>query len=180
MPRLPELNEAKLSPEQKTIYDDIMRLRGRVRGPFAVWLRNAELAAGALKLQELFASQVKTERRLVQLMILVAARFAGAQYAWYIHEPHALQHGISREIVEAIRQRRTPDFTREDERLVYDITLELNTTHQLSEPTFNRGMALFGEEQMVELVSGVGFYAMVAMTLNAFDVAVPDGKKPLE
>ena len=73
MPRLPELNEAKLSPEQKTIYDDIMRLRGRVRGPFAVWLRNAELAAGALKLQELFASQVKTERRLVQLMILVAA-----------------------------------------------------------------------------------------------------------
>ena len=40
-------------------------------------------------------------------------------------------------------------------------------------------MALFGEQQMVELVSGVGFYAMVAMTLNTFDVAVPDGKKPL-
>ena len=46
MPRLSELNEAKLSPEQKTIYDEIMRLRGRVRGPFAVWLRNAELAEG--------------------------------------------------------------------------------------------------------------------------------------
>jgi len=179
MPRLPELNETKLSPEQKVIYDDIMRLRGRVRGPFAVWLRNAELAGGALKLQELFASGVKMERRLIQLMILVAARYAGAQYAWYIHEPHALQHGIAREIVEAIRARRTPDFTHEDERLVYDITLELNTTHRLSDSTFGRGMALFGEQQMVELVSGVGFYAMVAMTLNAFDIAVPDGNKPL-
>ena len=179
MPRLPELDEANLSPEQKIIYDDIMRVRGRVRGPFAVWLRNAELAEGALKLQDLFASRVKLERRLLQLMILVAARFAGAHYAWYIHEPHALQHGISSEIVEAIRDRRTPNFTREDERLVYDITLELNTTHRLSDSTFSRGMAMLDEQQMVELVSGVGFYAMVAMTLNAFDVDLPDGTKPL-
>lgn len=179
MPRLPELNETRLSPEQKTIYDDIKRVRGQVRGPFAIWLRNAELAEGTLKLQDMFASRIKLERRLTQLMILVAARFTGAQYAWYIHEPHALAHGISREIVEAIRERRTPDFTSEDERVVYDITLELNTTHRLSDTTFSRGLALFGEQQMVELVSGVGFYAMVAMTLNAFDVAVPDGKKPL-
>jgi len=177
--RLPELNESNLSPEQKTIYNDIMRVRGRVRGPFAVWLRNAELAEGALKLQDMFASRVKMERRLIQLMILVAARFASAQYAWHIHEPHALQHGISQDIVDAIRERCTPDFSKEDERLVYDITLELNTTQRLSDGTFSRGMALFGEQQMVELVSGVGFYAMVAMTLNAFDVEVPDGKRPL-
>ncbi len=179
MSRLPELNEANLSPEQKSIFDDIMRVRGRVRGPFAVWLRNAELAEGTLKLQDMFASRVKMERRLIQLMILVAARFASAQYAWHIHEPHALQHGISQEIVDAIRERRTPNFAKEDERLVYDITLELFTTHRLSDRTFGRGMALFGEQQLVELVSGVGFYAMVAMTLNAFDVEVPDGKKPL-
>lgn len=179
MARLPELNKERLSPEQHKIYDDIMRVRGRVRGPFAVWLRNAELAEGTLKLQDLFASRVQMERRLIQLMILVAARFASAQYAWHIHEPHALQHGIAPSIVEAIRQRRTPDFTREDERLVYDITLELNTTHGLSDGTFARGMALLGEQQMVELVSGVGFYAMVAMTLNAFAVEVPDGKKPM-
>jgi len=179
MPRLSELNETTLSPEQKSIYDDIMRVRGRVRGPFAVWLRNAELAEGALKLQDMFASRVKMERRLIQLMILVAARFTSAQYAWYIHEPHALQHGISREIVEAIRERRTPAFAREDERLVYDITSELNTTHRLSDATFRRGLKEFGEQQMVELVAGVGFYAMVSMTLNAFDVEVPDGKKPL-
>lgn len=179
MSRLPELNEATISSEQRKIYDDIMRVRGRVRGPFAVWLRNAELAEGTLKLQDMFAARVKMERRLIQLMILVAARFASAQYAWYIHEPHALQHGISQDIVDAIRERRTPNFTKEDERVVYDITLELFTTHRLSDTTFQRGMALFGEQQMVELVSGVGFYAMVAMTLNAFDVEVPDGKKPL-
>ena len=179
MSRLAELDESKLSTEQRRIYDDIKRVRGRVRGPFAIWLRNAELAECALKLQDMFASRTKLERRLVQLMILVAARLANAQYAWFIHEPHALNDGISADIVAAIRARRTPHFTREDERVVYDITLELNTTHGLSDESFNRGMAIFGEQQMVELVSGVGFYSMVAMTLNAFEVSVPADGKPL-
>jgi 4-carboxymuconolactone decarboxylase len=180
MGRLPELAENTLSAEQRKIYDDIKRVRGRVRGPFAVWLRNAELADGAFKLQDMFAARVKLERRLVQLMILVAARGANAQYAWHIHEPHALQHGIAPDIVEAIRQRRTPNFAKEDERLVYDITLELNTTHTLSEATFKRGMEMFDEQRMVELVGAIGFYAMVAMTLNAFDVTVPTAAEPLK
>ena len=179
MSRLPELDEATLAPEQKRIYGEIKRIRGGVRGPFAVWLRNAELGECALKLQDMFASRTKLERRLVQLMILVAARLSNAQYAWFIHEPHALSHGIAADIVEAIRERRTPNFTRDDERVVYDLTLELNSSHGLSEASFNRGMAILGEQQMVELVSGVGFYSMVAMTLNAFDVSVPDGGKPL-
>ena len=110
-----------------------------------VWLRHPELAEYGLKLQDMFASRVKLERRLMQLMILVSARLATAQFAWFIHESHALGEGISSDIVEAIRERRTPNFSRDDERLVYDITLELNLTRTLSEATFNRGMALFGE-----------------------------------
>jgi len=180
MNRLPEIDPNKLNPEQRAIYDRLMRERGHMRGPFAVWLRNAELCDNTLKLQELFASRVKLERRLLELMILVAARLSTAQYAWFIHEPHALRFGISAEIVQAIRERRTPDFTRDDERLVYDMTLELNTARTLSEASYRRGMAMFGEETMVELVSAIGFYSMVAMTLNAFAVSVPDGKKPLE
>ena len=179
MGRLPELDENTLSADQRKVYQRIKSVRGQVRGPFAVWLRNAELGDGALKLQDLFAARVKLQPRLVQLMILVAARFANAQYAWYIHEPHALKHGVAPDVIESIRQRRTPDFEKEDERLVYDITLELNTTHTMSEATFKRGMDMFGEQPMVELVGAIGFYAMVAMTLNAFDVTVPDGKKPL-
>ena len=179
MGRLPDIDPAKLSSEQRAIYDRLMRERGHMRGPFAVWLRNAELCEHTLKLQEMFAARVKLERRLLELMILVAARLATAQYAWFIHEPYALKFGIAPDIVEAIRERRTPNFTREDERLVYDLTMELNTTGTLSEASYQRGMAMFGEQVMVELVSAIGFYAMVAMTLNAFAVAVPDGKKAL-
>jgi 4-carboxymuconolactone decarboxylase len=179
MGRLPEIDETKLSAEQRKIYDQIMRARGHMRGPFAVWLRNAELCENTLKMQEMFASRVSLDRRLLELMILVSARLATAQYAWFIHEPHALKFGISSEIVQAIRERRRPDFTREDERLVYDLTTELNTTRTLSDASFQRGMTMFGEQKMVELVSAIGFYVMVATTLNAFAVSVPNGKEAL-
>jgi 4-carboxymuconolactone decarboxylase len=60
------------------------------------------------------------------------------------------------------------------------MTIELNTAKTVGEANFRRGLELFGEQKLVELVSAIGFYAMVAMTLNAFDVPVPDGKKPFE
>ena len=126
MGRLPDIDATKLSSEQRRIYDQIMAARGHVRGPFGVWLRNAELCENTLKLQEMFASRVKLERRLVQLMILVAARLATAHYAWFIHEPYALNSGIALDIVEAIRERRTPNFTREDERVA--MTSRWNST----------------------------------------------------
>ena len=179
MGRLPDIDEAKLSSEQRRIYDQIKRARGHVRGPFAVWSRNAELCENTLKLQDMFASRVKLERRLLELMILVSARLATAKYAWFIHEPHALKFGISPEIIQAVRERRTPEVSREDERLVYDITLELNTTRSLAEESYQRGMATLGEQAMVELVSAIGFYVMVAMTINAFAVSIPEGKEPL-
>lgn len=180
MQRLPEIDPDKLSPEQRAIYDRMVALRGHMRGPFAVWLRNAELCQHSANLQEMFAGRISLERRLLELMILVAARQATAQYAWFIHEPHALNFGIAPQIVQAIRERRTPDFTNEDERLVYDLTLELNTTRTLSEASYRRGMEMFGEKVMVELVSAIGFYMMVAVTLNAFAVPVPDSKEALE
>src|SRR5262245_36941544 len=179
MARLPEIHEANLSTEQKRMFDEVKRLRGQVRGPFAVWLRNAELADCTLRLQDLFAARVVLERRLVQLMILVSARLASAQFAWYVHEPYAIKEGIAVDVIDAIRHRRTPQFEHDDERLVYDLTLELNATRTLSRASFDRGMRIFGEQKMVELVAAVGFYVMVAMTLNAFEVPVPEEFEPL-
>ena len=84
------------------------------------------------------------------------------------------------EALATIRERRTPDFTREDERLVYDLTMELNQTQTLSEANCRRGIAMLGEQAMVELVGAVGYYTMLALTLNAFNVPCRDAKQPLE
>lgn len=179
MSRLPPVDPADLNNAQRAAYDEILRVRGQVRGPFAIWLTSPELCERALSLQDWFPKQGKLDRRLLELMILVMARSATAQFAWYVHEPHALRLGVSQSVIDAIRERRTPDFDKEDERLVYDITRELDATRTLSQTTYDRGIAMLGAEQMVELVSAVGFYVMVALTLNTFQAPVPGGKLPL-
>ena len=179
MPRLPTVDRDTLPPEQQAAYDEILRVRGQVRGPFAIWLTSPELCQHALALQDWFPKHAKLDRRLLELMILVMARAATAQFAWFVHEPHALRLGVSQAVIEAIRERRTPDFDKQDERLVYDISHELDATKTLSQATYDRGISLLGAEAMVELVSAVGFYVMVAMTLNTFQAPVPGGKVPL-
>ena len=179
MSRLPPVDPAVLPPPKRAAYEEILRVRGQVRGPFAIWLTSPELCERALALQDWFPKRGKLDRRLLELAILVTARAATAQFAWFVHEPHAVRLGIDEQVVAAIRERRTPDFVRDDERLVYDIARELEATRTLSQATYDRGIALLGAEALVELVSAVGFYVMVAMTLNAFGAPVPGGKLPL-
>lgn len=179
-PRLPELDVGQMSDAQKTIYDRIKNVRGNVRGPFAIWIHNPAIAEHALGLQSNMQTNLTLDRRLLELSILVAARRTSAQFAWFAHERHALHFGIAPELVAAIKSRKTPDFDHDDERLVYDATNELIDSFTLSDATFTRGNELLGAVGMVELVSSVGFYMMVAVTLNAFRAPVPGGISPLE
>jgi 4-carboxymuconolactone decarboxylase len=57
--------------------------------------------------------------------------------------------------------------------LVFDLVTELNESRSLSQRSFERGRTGLGLEPLIELVSGVGFYTMAALTLNAFDVRMP-------
>jgi 4-carboxymuconolactone decarboxylase len=181
MTRAPEIERDKLTTEQQKVHDDILRRIPRpapVRGPFAVMLHAPAVADGAIRTYTAFRES-KLERRLVELMILVVARHHGAQYEWSAHEPRALEAGIAPATVAAIRERRTPALVRDDEKLVYDTVTELNATKRLSQASYDRALALLGLEQLVELITGAGFYTMVALTINAFDISVPDGARPL-
>jgi 4-carboxymuconolactone decarboxylase len=179
MARLPSPQRDALSPAQQRVYDLIKETRGNVRGPFAIWLNVPELAEPCLRMQHALNYHSRLDKRLMQLMTLIMARRASAQFAWFIHARHAHELGIENEIVEAIRTNQKPPFIRDDERLVYDIVVELDATRTLSETSYARALSVFGTETLVELVTATGFYAMVAMTLNAFDAPVPGGERPL-
>jgi 4-carboxymuconolactone decarboxylase len=180
MPRAPVLDFDKLNDEQQRVYDAIKaRLRSAtVSGPFAVLLNAPKVANGAITAYGAFRDG-KIEKRLFELMILVVARFTGAQFEWFAHARRALEEGIAPEVVEAIRHRRTPPLMRDDEKMIYDVVSEMCATRTLSQASYDRAAAILGTEKMIELVAGTGFYVMIAMTLNVFDVAVPGGEKPL-
>jgi 4-carboxymuconolactone decarboxylase len=180
MSRVPYLAPEELTPVQKRIHDEIASVRGgAVKGPFAIWLRNPDIADKANQFGNSLRVNGKLDKRLFELMVLVIARHWSAQYEWYAHEQQALKCGISADVVEALRQRRVPRFERDDERLVYDLVTELQDSKTLSQASYDRGVAAFGLDLMIEFVTAIGFYTMVAVTLNAFDAPVPGGKAPL-
>ena len=82
------------------------------------------------------------------------------------------------DIIEAIKERQTPEFANADERAIYTGVKELVETHRMSDSTYSDALAHFDEHGVVDLVGIVGYYIFVALTLNGFEVPVPDAADP--
>jgi 4-carboxymuconolactone decarboxylase len=179
MGRVAKLKPEELTPEQKKLYDDIAGTRGVVGGPFAIWLRQPAIADVANRFGNAVRLHGKLDKRLFELMTIVVARHWGAQYEWFAHVEAGRKAGLTDAVIEPLRTRQEPAFAREDERLVYDVVTELSETRRLSDATYRRALDFFGQDLLIELITATGFYTLVAMMLNAFDVDTPDGSKPL-
>ena len=180
MSRVPPLDPTALTDEQQRVAALIAGARKNVRGPFTIWLRNPALAEHANQFGIALRDSKIFERRLFELVVITVCRAWSVQYAWSSHAPAAETAGVAPEVIEAIRDNRRPDFKREDERTAYDVTTEIMQTKELSEPTYRRAVEMFGVEGTVDLISTVGYYAMVGVFLKSFDVPTPTGDKPLK
>ena len=180
MARIEPLDPAQLTPEQQRIYADIGGARKTVRGPFQIWLRNPPLADHANQFGLALRDHSAIDRRLFELVVITVCRLWTVQYAWASHAPAAEAAGVAPEIITAIRENRRPDFKRDDERLAYDTTVELMETKALSEASYRAAIAQFGLKGTIDLVSTVGYYAMVGITLKAFDVPPLTGEPQLK
>jgi 4-carboxymuconolactone decarboxylase len=78
--------------------------------------------------------------------------------------------------IEAIRTGGTPLFTAKDEALVHRICSEIFRTQRLSDASFNEAIAALGEQGLVEVIGIVGYYTLIANTLNVFQVGLPAGE----
>jgi len=107
----------------------------------------------------------------------VIARFWCAQFEWYAHAPMAMEAGISPDTVEAIRIKQKPALSLEDEILIYDFVTELLEQRTVSQVTYDRAQVMLGDRGVVDLVGIVGYYCLVSVTLNVFDMPLPDGEQ---
>ena len=179
MARIPELKRDELNAEQRRVGEIIYADRGNnYDGPYAVLLRNPELAERANQLGIYLRDGTSLARPLSELAILITARQWNAQFEWHVHENIARKAGLSDQVLAAIKNRQQPEFDTPDQEIVYDYVTELYAKREVSDAVHDRAVELLGEEGIVELVSVTGFYSMVAMTCNAFQPHLPDGKLP--
>jgi 4-carboxymuconolactone decarboxylase len=181
MARIDEVKREQLSPRQQQLHDEFLKSRPRntLTGPFAVLIHTPDIAEPADKLVNYYRQKAKIGRQLVELVIMLVVRSASAQYAWSVHEPHALEQGFSQETIDAIRARKRPAFTRDDEGMVYDFVTELLADKTVSSATFERAKAAFGLDGVIEIVTLAGVYGMIGFVLNVFDVPPQPGVRPL-
>ena len=179
MPRIPELRTDQMSSQQLRVHDEILAgPRSSLQGPFHAWLYSPELADPAQKLGEFCRFSSALPKRLSELAILVIARYWCAQFEWYAHAPMAISAGISAAAVGAIQINEKPILDADDECLVYNFVSELLDSRTVSQSTYDQAETTLGRRGVVDLVGIVGYYCLVSITLNVFEMPLPKGEAP--
>lgn len=177
--RLPPIPPDRMTDAQKKAAADFAALRNSPpTGPFSVLLRVPELMDLAFKWRQHVQLRCVLDQRQAELVILVTARHWTQQYEWNAHQPLAIKAGLKQDVIAALAAGRRPDLMAEDEAILYDVITELQRNHAVSDATYRRALAKFGEAGIVEATSLSGYYAMLAMVMNTARTPLPSGAKP--
>jgi 4-carboxymuconolactone decarboxylase len=178
--RLPRIPPERMTEAQKKAAAEIAEgPRGELRGPFIALLRSPELMTRVQRVGEYLRYQCPLDRRVMEFATLIAARFWAQSYEWQSHYQHAMKAGLKPAIADALAEGRRPPGMAEDEEIAYELLTESLHNKGVSDATYARAVAKFGEAGAVDLVALAGYYLMLAMVLNMARTALPPGRQPL-
>lgn len=179
MPRITLPAPEHMDADQRRVHDKIVSgRRGKIQGPLRAALHNAELADRWQALGELLRYNTTLTPRQSELAILVTGRACRSPFEWYAHRLEAEKIGIEPEVIEALLAETVPSGLAADDTIIVRVAVELNRSNSVSDGTYAEALAQLGERRLVELVALVGYYTMVAMTLNAHEIPLPEGVQP--
>jgi 4-carboxymuconolactone decarboxylase len=177
--RMARLDPAQMTEEQKAAAAELAAgPRGEVRGPFNVMLRSPGLMSPLQKVGEYLRFKCEVDRRIAEMATLIAARQLTQNYEWSAHYPLALKAGLKAEVADAIAEGRRPRGMAEDEEITYDLLTELFNNRCVSDATYDRAVAKFGERNLVDIVAIGGYYQLLGMLMNTARTQLPEGKEP--
>jgi len=165
---------------QKKAVADYKALRGAdlTGPPWSVLLRVPDQIVPALQIRLHYLNRSVLGPRLTELAILTAARKWTNNWEWNAHSAAAATAGLNADIMTALADGRRPDRMAEDEALVYDFSLELQNNQSVSDATYAKAVAKFGEPGVVELASIQGYYAYLAMVMNVARITTQPNAEP--
>ena len=175
--RLKLLSPGEMNEDQKKTYDEaIAGKRGAAPAPMMAWLNSPEMARHATRLGEQLRFNTLFPPKLSEIAILVTARHWTSHYEWFAHKRLALAGGMDLQIIEAIRDRRTPTFDDPKGQMIYDVAKSLHEGHGVSKTLYDQAVQVLSERGIVEIIGLCGYYTMVSMTLNTFEFDLPEGE----
>jgi 4-carboxymuconolactone decarboxylase len=186
MDRLAPRPRSELDDAGQDLYDALVESRGdqivgadgALLGPFNAWVQAPRIGTRLAALGSSLRYEMSLDRRLIELAIITVGSHFKAEFEWYAHSAMARHHGVAEDVIASLAAGAKPTFQDETQRVVHQVASELVTTGFLSEATHASAQSQLGDVPLVELVTLCGYYTLVSFTLNAFDVALPQGAEP--
>ncbi len=185
--RLPLIPHAALNSEQRLLYDDMKKgietnfkgfkaiaNDGTLIGPWNPWLHYAKFGGPVWELVKALSTSPKLPKPIREVAILVTGAKFKSAYELYAHVLVAELRGLSDNKISTIVAGQRPGDLTHDEGIAYDVASALVSGGVLPELCYKQAVSAFGDEGAAELTYLVGLYCMVSVTLNAFDVPVPE------
>ncbi|NOT24627.1 MAG: carboxymuconolactone decarboxylase family protein [Acidobacteria bacterium] len=165
--RMPRIPAEQMTAEQKQAVTDFMRLRNTttLNGSFATLLRSPELMIRTSAIGEYVRRSV-LPAPLYEFVVLITARQFDQQYVWDAHYKPAQALGMSQTLLDELTAGKTPTALTDDQRMLWTMLDELHRTNRVSDATYARTLARFGEQGVIDAVATSGYYAMLGMVMN--------------
>jgi 4-carboxymuconolactone decarboxylase len=185
--RLSILRREQLPADQRRFHDALGFVRRRsITGPFITLLNSSpDLAARFAHLGHYFHARGQADESILPARVrtfiaLILSRALDGPYEWSAWVGWAVEAGIPQAAADAIRERRKPEGLTEEDTLVLDFCTQLLTgEHRVSDATYQKALDHFGAQGLVELVCTLGYFAMIAFPLNAFEIEMSAEQKAM-
>jgi 4-carboxymuconolactone decarboxylase len=179
--RIPVITpESALNPEQRRVLAGLLDRRGgRIPGPYRFTLHCPEITELMHPFGELLRLRSSFPLRVSEMAIVSTARAWDSDYIFTSHSAGALKAGVELPVIEAMQRGERPVFRQADEEAVYDFTTELCVNHKISDATYQRVLNMYDVPRAVELSSLIGYYSLVAATILAHEMPLPEDARRL-
>ena len=180
MARVPVLKSPdKLTGEARDIAEKIVDTRKALDGPFSVWMHAPEWAERVAHLGTMVRWEGTLELRTRTLAALVVGRHFQAQYVWGIQGVIGGERDVPRSTIDAIRDEHSEGIPPEDLQII-DFTRQLVRANRVDKALAQAVMKRLGADQYVQLTTCIGYYAMLAMTVNGVELEPNPDHEALE
>jgi 4-carboxymuconolactone decarboxylase len=175
----PITSKDQVAAQDHAIVDAIVESRGALQGPFTMFLHCPELAGRLAHLGAFVRFEGSLDMRVRVLAAMVTAREFDAVYVWGAQTGSARRQGVPEATITAIREKHTRGIPAEDAQIV-EFTTQLLQKHRVDDATIKALQERFGNEGLIQLTGAIGYYSMLAMTVNACELEAAPGAEVLQ
>jgi len=175
----PITGKNQVPAKDHAIVDAIVQSRGALQGPFTMFLHCPELAGRVAHLGAFVRFEGPLDMRVRVLAAMTVARELDAVYVWGAQTGGARRLGVPEATITAIREKHSRGIPPEDAQIV-EFTRQLMQKHRVDDASVKALRGRFGDEGFIQLTGTIGYYSMLAMTVNACELEAAANAEVLE